>query len=41
MLFYQYNFVATKLDPAQNHDEWQSTPVPLEELPPGLIEDEV
>ncbi|MFC7517177.1 hypothetical protein ACFQUU_19385 [Herbaspirillum sp. GCM10030257] len=41
MSLYQYNLDTAKLDGAENNDQWHDTPVHLEELPTGLIEDEV
>lgn len=41
MSFYKYKLTTTKLTDTDNSDQWLGIPVHLEELPKGLIEDEV
>jgi hypothetical protein len=41
MTCYQYNLHTAELNGTENNDQWLSTPAHLEELPTGLIEDEV
>ncbi len=36
-----YTLTTPQSDASETNEQWHSTPVPLEELPAGLIEDEV
>jgi hypothetical protein len=41
MSIFQYTVTRTHADSSETNEQWHGTPVPLEELPAGLIEDEI
>lgn len=41
MSIFQYTLTISHVDSSEINEQWYGTPVPLEELPAGLIEDQI